>query len=258
MRHELLPSGSPRHPARASGWVARMRRGTGPWAVVLACALAMGASIAHAEAPHLPFFQANRDWILRRFEALERPDTADLAPARAWSFDPFADESALARLRAAHAAFDSAQTVGDLGLFRATLDSLLASATSAGARLDSLDQRFAAHLRTALEVTLATLPALEVERVEAWLDGRLVQQHTLSATERASLAAGGVLEVARRVVEPRRQTLEVRAWTRGAAAPSRTTLVVEPDPDRLAVVHLDLQAADQPARTVHTTLGSSN
>ncbi len=228
------------------------------WHVALWCAAALGATAAHAEDPHLPFFHANRDWILRRFEGLERPQNTDLAPAQAWSFDPFADESALGRLRAAHAAFDSAQTVGDLGVFRATLDSLLASAVAAGARLDSLDQRFAAHLRTALEVTLATPPALEVERVEAWLDGKLVQEHTLSATERAALAAGGVLEVARRVVEPRPQTLEVRAWTRGVTEPSRTSLVVEPDPDQLAVVHLDLQSAAQPARTVRTALGSRN
>lgn len=220
--------------------------------------LFLAAAPAAADDAHLPFFNANRDWVLRRFEELERPENADLAPARAWSFDPFQDESALARLRAAGAVLDSATSVGDLGSFRAALDSVLADAAAAGARLDSLDRCFARHLRTALEVTLAAKASMDVERVEAWLDGTLVQQRTLSENERAALGAGGVFEVVRRVVEPRVQTLEVRAWIRGAAEPSRTTLVVSPVPDQLAVVHLDLESAQAPARAGQTSLGGGN
>jgi len=233
------------------------------WPVVIASALALVAGepawgMAWAEDTHLPFFHANRDWVLRRFESLERATPSDVTPARAWSFDPFADESALERLRSARAVFDSARTVGDLGRFRVELDSVLAAAGVAAARLDSLDRCFAAHLRTALEVTLAVKPSLDVERVQAWLDGTLVQERTLSATERAALAAGGVLEVVRRVVEPRAQTLEVRAWAAGAQNPSRTSLVVTPEPDRLAVVRLDFDSLQQPARTVQTVLGGTN
>jgi hypothetical protein len=223
-------------------------------ACLWACALAgVGAAGAADEPAHLPFFHANRDWVLRRFEALERPETSDLAPARAWSFDPFVDESALGRLLAARAAFDSAATLTDLGTFRATLDSVLAATTWAAARLDSLDYTFVAHLRTALEVTLAS--GLEVERVEAWLDGTLVQQRALSDVERAALRAGGVMEVVRRVVEPRDQKLEVHAWARGAQTPSRTEIVVDPAPDRLTVFHLDLAEPNAPARYQRTALG---
>lgn len=216
---------------------------------------ALFAATAHADDPHLPFFHANRDWILRAYEALPRPTVAADAAARAWAFDPFADASAAARLAAVRASLDSAVTLTDLGTFRSALDSLLATAVTSGARLDDLDMRFAAHLRTALEVTLAAKSDLALERVEAWLDGACVSVHTVSDTERAALAAGGVLEVLRRVVEPRAQALEVRAWTRGATAPSCTVLTVEPTPDVLSVCHLDLDKASQPARLVRATLG---
>jgi hypothetical protein len=228
-----------------------------PWIVLAALGL-VAAEPAWGENAHLPFFHANRDWVLRRFESLEQPQGADLGNARAWSFDPFADESAYARLRSAQAALDSAQSAGDLAVFRAALDSVFAETLVAGARLDSLDRCFARHLRTALEVTLATKSSLDVERIEAWLDGTLVQQRTLNELERAALAAGGVLEVVRRVVEPRSQTLEVHTWSPGAAAPARTTVVVEPEPDRLAVVHLQLESPQQPARALHAALGGGH
>lgn len=232
-----------------------MRRAS-QWVLACAAVAGLGAAAQADEATaHLPFFHANRDWVLRRFEALERPETTDLVPARAWSFDPFADESALARLRAARAAFDTAQALPDLGTFRTALDSVLLATTVAAARLDSLDRNFVAHLRTALEVTLAVPGGIEVERVEAWLEGTQVQQRALSETERAALRAGGVLEVVRRVVEPRAQRLDVQVWVRGAAAPSRTEIVVDPLPDELTIYHLDLADATQPARYQRTALG---
>jgi hypothetical protein len=225
---------------------------------LLAVVLALPAAASAGDAPHLPFFGANRDWVLRAFEGLKKPAAPADASARAWSFDPFADASAWQKLQAVRASLDSATTLGDLGAFRGALDSLLLAAQASGGRLDSLDRCFARHLRTALEVTLATKPSLDVERVEAWLDGTLIEQHALSAEERAALAAGGVLEVLHRVVEPRAQALEVRAWTRGAAAPSSTALVVDPSPNQLSIVHLDLDAAQSPARSVRSTLGGSD
>lgn len=210
---------------------------------------------AGAEEAHLPFFRAHRDWLLRAFESLERAPLPPDATARAWSFDPFADESAAQRLAAVRASLDTATTLGDLEVFRVALDSLLDDAARAGARLDSLDWTFAAHLRTALEVTLAAPADLDVERVEAWLDGLPVARHELGPEERAALAAGGIFEVVHRVVEPRAQALEVRAWTRGRAEPSSTMLVVDPTPDRLAIVQLHLTDARAPARLVLSTLG---
>jgi hypothetical protein len=229
----------------------RMRRPIGAAIVMLCVAMPAAAS----DKQHLPFFGAHRDWVLRAFENLPKPGAPADAAARAWSFDPFADEQAMQRIRAVRAALDSATTLADLGVFRTALDSLLGAAELTGARLDSLDRCFARHLRTALEVTLASKAALDVERVEAYLDGALVEQHALSAEERAALAAGGVLEVMHRVVEPRAQALEVRAWTRGAAAPSTTALVVQPTPDELSIYHLDLESAQSPARSVRSSLG---
>jgi hypothetical protein len=218
-------------------------------------------SISQARAgddPHLPFFRANRDWVLRALESLKPPAGTPGMEAQAWKFDPFKDESAWARLQAVQASLDSATSIGDLGVFRASLDSLLLAARTSGARLDSLDRCFVAHLRTSLAVTLGAPAGLEVERVEAALDGEPLVTHALSAEEQAALAAGGVLEIAHRVVEPRAQKLEVRAWTRGAAAPSRTEVVVDPAPDLLSVVHLDLVEPQAPARLVRSTLGGSD
>jgi hypothetical protein len=245
------------------GGVAR-RRGSGcrrAGGAALAVGLLLvagGGRPAAADEAHLPFFEANRDWLLRAFEALPRPDAAPDARARAWSFDPFADASALAALQAVRAGLDTATTLADLGPFRTALDSLLAAAETQAGRLDDLDRRFAAHLRTALEVTLAVRPQIDVERVEAWLDGVLVQQHTLSPEERAALAAGGALEILRRVVEPRAQSLEVRAWAAGDVEPSRTALVVDPAPDILTIWHLDLDSARSPARLQRTALGGQD
>jgi len=228
----------------------RVRRTIGAAVLVL-----LATVPATAGESHLPFFNAHRDWVLRAFENLPKPGAPADATARAWSFDPFADEQALLRIRAVRAALDSATSLADLGVFRSALDSLLAAAEQTGADLDSLDRCFARHLRTALEVTLASKASLDVERVEAWLDGALIEQHALSAEERAALAAGGVLEVMHRVVEPRSQALEVRAWMRGAAAPSTTAFVVQPVPDQLSIYHLDLESAQSPARSVRSSLG---
>lgn len=211
---------------------------------------------AGAPAEHLSFFHANRDWVLRAFEALERDARLPETGARAWNFDPFADASALAELEAVRQGLENATSLQDIARFRADLDSLLQRAAATAEHLDALDRRFAGHLRTGLEVTLAS-DDFEVERVEAWLDSSLVQMHELGENERAALAAGGVLEVFRRVVEPREQNLEVRAWARGSSEPSRTHFVVDPTPDALLRCHLDLTSPRQPANVVRSTLGGS-
>jgi hypothetical protein len=232
-----------------------MRRRLLLLAVLATC---LAPAVRAEDEAHLPFFRANRDWVLRALESLKQPIAAPGAGTRAWNFDPFADASAYARLRAVQASLDSATTLGDLGVFRAALDSLLAVAVRSGARLDSIDYCFASHLRTSLAVTLATPKDVDLERVEALLEGQPVLQHELSVEERAALAAGGVLQLVHRVVEPRAQNLEVRAWTKGAPAPSRTEVPIDPDPDRLSVYHLDLVEPQAPARYVRTTLGGTD
>jgi len=234
-----------------------MRRRIGIALFIATSGLA-GSAPADDVREHLPFFRANRDWVLRAFEALPRPTADPDAAARAWSFDPFADATARARLAGVEAALDSAASLGDLGTFRSALDSLLAEAVAMGGRLDDLDQRFAAHLRTAVEVTLAAKSGLAVERVEAWLEGACIARHELDDAERAALAAGGVLEVVRRVVEPRAQAIEIAVYTRGAAEPSRTAWTLEPVPDALSVCHLDLENARAPARRADTLLEGRN
>jgi len=151
------------------------------------------------------------------------------------------------------AALDTADTPEHLGAFRQSLDSLLVAAQAAAARLDDLDRRFASHLRTAVEVTLATNQSVRLERVEARLDGETTGETLLSVEERAALAAGGVLEVLRRVVEVRPQTLEVRWWLAGDAVPREKTEIIAPVADALLRIHLDL--AGNEAKLVQTLPG---
>jgi hypothetical protein len=222
-------------------------------ALVAALCVATSAR-ADAAAEHLRFFKQNRDFLLRAIERLGTEATAPGGARRSWDFDPFAEWSAQARMDAVRAALDTAAAPEHLGSFRAALDSLLAEAEAAAARLDTLDQRFAAHLRTAVEVTLATGKKVRLQRVEARLDGEPVMDRALSPEERAALDAGGILEVLRRVVEVRPQTLEVRLWVDGDPEPRLATHVIAPVPDAVVRVHLDLAGAEAP-KPVESVLG---
>jgi hypothetical protein len=207
-------------------------------------------------AEHLHFFRQNRDFVLRAFERLPRFETDPSDSARGWDFDPFAEWAVLERVQAVRAALDTASTPTDLGHFRATLGDLLDEAAAAAARLDDLDHRFAAHLRTACEVTLASAGNIDVQRIDAWLDGEHVATHATSPEERAALAAGGVLEVVRRVLEPRTQDLTMKVWIAGRPEPLDLAHAVEPVPDALVRLHVELSSGDEP-RVVQTTLGGS-
>lgn len=223
-----------------------------PTLLVLA-GLGRGASADEAQG-HLEFFRQNRDFLLRAFERL--PEPGSTAPTqRHWDFDPFATWDVREQLRAARAAHDTAATPEDLQEFHLALGRLLEEAQAAAVRLDDLDRRFAAHLRTAVEVTLATEKKVQVERLEASLDGEPAVACTLSAAERGALEAGGIVEVLRRVVEVRPQNLEVRWWVRGDPQPRQATHLLTPVPDALVRVHLDVPAAARPVTPVQSTLG---
>ena len=212
----------------------------------LVAALCVAASArADAAAEHLRFFKQNRDFLLRAIERLGTEATAPGGARRSWDFDPFAEWSAQARMDAVRAALDTAAA------------SASASSESRAARLDTLDVRFAAHLRTAVEVTLATGKKVRLQRIEARLDGEPVMDRALSPEERAALDAGGILEVLRRVVEVRPQTLEVRLWVDGDPEPRLATHVIAPVPDAVVRVHLDLAGAGAPPKLVESVLGGS-
>jgi hypothetical protein len=219
--------------------------------VLAASAIRVGTANADDET-HLRFFLQNRNFLVQAFERLSVDDASPSA-RRAWDFDPFAAWEADQALQAVRAALDTADTPEHLGAFRQSLDSLLVAAQAAAARLDDLDRRFAAHLRTAVEVTLATNQSVRLERVEARLDGETTGETLLSVEERAALAAGGVLEVLRRVVEVRPLTLEVRWWLVGDAVPREKTEIIAPVADALLRIHLDL--AGNEAKLVQTLPG---
>ena len=221
----------------------------------LASSLLVGRGAGAGEADgHLEFFRQNRDFLLRAFERL--PEAGTAAPTqRHWDFDPFAAWDAREHMRSARAALDTAAAPEDLQQFHLALGALLEEAQAAAVRLDDLDRRFAAHLRTAVEVTLAAEKKVQVERLEASLDGEPAVACTLSAPERAALQAGGIVEVLRRVVEVRPQPLEVRWWVRGDPQPRQATHVLTPVPDALVRVHLEVPAAARAVTPVQSTLG---
>jgi hypothetical protein len=228
----------------------RIRPIVGWVAGVLACLPHVGSAEPES---HLRFFRQNRDFILRAFEALPRAPAGPADSARAWAFDPFAAGSVQERVRAVRAALDTASAPEHLGAFHDALGALLDDVGAAGTRLDDLDSRFRAHLRTSMEVTLAAAGP-GVERVEAWIDGEPAAEHVLAEPEKAALAAGGVLEVLRRVAEPRTQNLEVRVWLAGRSDPVRCVQTVSPVLDALVCVRLDLDGANAPIRVHQTTL----
>jgi hypothetical protein len=70
--------------------------------------------------------------------------------------------------------------------------------------------------------------------------------------------AGGVLEVVRRVVEPRDQDLRVHAWIAGSDTPMVVQTRVQPQPDRVLRLHLDIERPDAPIRIAPSTFGGSH
>jgi len=211
---------------------------------------------AAGEDTHLRFFKRNREFILRAFESQPRQPAGATDRVQSWDFDPFAPGSVQARVQGVRAALDTATTPEHLVAFRDAVGGLLDDAGAAGTRLDDLDRRFRAHLRTAVEVTLAATARADVERVEAWLDGQPATAFALAGTERAALAAGGVLEVLRRVVEPRAQSLEVHVWLSGHAEPVRIVQPVSPVADALVCLRLEVEGVGAPIRVQQTTLGA--
>jgi len=226
------------------------------WTPFLALALLAPAPTQAQE--HLRFFHANRDFVLRALERLPLPGEPGNDAARAWDFDPFVEWSAAAAIDSARQRLDGARTPEDLAAFNTAVGDLLEQASRAGARLDDLEDRFAVYVRTALEVTLATPQALHVARVEAWLDDAGETDHVLSASETAALQAGGVLEVVRRVVEPRDQDLRVHVWIAGRDAPVVLETRVQPQPDRVLRLQLDIERPDAPIRVAQSTFGGSH
>jgi hypothetical protein len=229
---------------------------TTPAALGFVALLLLGWSCDAGAEPqtHLQFFRQHRDFVLRAFEQLPRANEAPLDSSRAWHFDPFAEWSVEDRVQAVRAALDTATAPADLAAFRLTLGNLLDDAAAAAQRLDDLDHRFVAHLRTACEVTLASDRDVEIERFEAWLDGEHLVAHAPTPEERAALAAGGILEVLRRVLEPRPQELKMKLWIAGRSQPLELAHLVSPVPDALVRLHLDLSSGVTP-RLVQTTLG---
>jgi len=248
-RRRELPRSGNRRDARRHSQRHHTLQGLSAISVLVCMALASWVGLAQADAPkeHLLFFHENRAFILQAWENVRASEVAAVDRSRDWDFDPFAQWNARDAVQEARARLDSATTPDHLGAFHASLDSLLEEMQRAAVRLDDLDFRFSAHVRTGLEVTLATPRELDIVRIEADVEGKPTIQHDLTGAERAALVRGGVLEVLRQVVEPRVHHIEVRTWTRGSSQPSITQMDFHPTADRVVRLHLQLKDPEEPA-----------
>jgi hypothetical protein len=131
-------------------------------------------------------------------------------------------------------------SVTELGGLEAQLDELDRVLAAQRVRLASLQQDFAGHQRTALAVVVSGWPKDGApDSLALVLDDGTRLDVPLATGPRASLAAGGVLEVFHGLIEPREQSIAIAAIGRGAAADSGF-VTLDPEHDRLTFLRLDL------------------
>lgn len=201
--------------------------------------------------PTLRFLKENRDFVRGRMDALRQVllerDGATGALDPRWL--RYAELVALADSAAAIpdslrlAESDLLARVAALAALEAELDALEAMLDEQDLRLAELEADFASRQETALLVVVrgtGPVPA-RMELIDE--EGKVTRVEFDPAT-RTGLAEGGIAELLHELVEPRRQTWEVRcsgeAWE--ASAPGYVTFT--PGRDRINVLELDWSGVD--------------
>lgn len=203
--------------------------------------------------PTLRFLRENKDFIRARVDRLR--ETLVTREGGAGPVDPrfLAYRELLASAGAARdtaAATEDARrrhelfaSITELGVLEAQLDVMDRELAAQRDRLATLQEDFTGRQRTALVVVLSGWPADAPERFTLALEQLEPVAVTLDASQRAALAAGGVVEVFHGFVEPREQVVELRldggAWP--AASPGFVTLT--PERNRILMLRLDLAGA---------------
>ncbi|HET6462990.1 MAG TPA: hypothetical protein VFH33_04250, partial [Candidatus Krumholzibacteria bacterium] len=126
-----------------------------------------------------------------------------------------------------------------------TLDLMDSLLVDESARLLWLEKDFLGHQETALVIVIRGLPAHDLPTGIAIGEENEVTHVTLSESDRASLAQGGIAQIYHEFVEPRAHALQVKleggAWdTRPAAI-----ITLEAPRDRLTFLELDLSRPEQ-------------
>ena len=238
--------------------------------VVAALVVMAAAAVARADAPGtavrvervrparpklatLQFLKENRDWIRARFDLLRARAIASTGAAD--PIDPrFLDYARM--LREVEAAADSAAamrdarerrellaSIGDLAGVESELDRIETALAVQRGRLGVLEEDFTGDQRTALVVVLAGAPASGApSELAVTLDDGEKVTIPLPRETLATLAAGGVVQVLHRLVEPREQVLEVRLAGGGWPADDHAFVTIDPARDRLTFLRFDLSA----------------
>lgn len=196
--------------------------------------------------PTLRFLGANRDYLRAELDRLRVKTVAVKGDADA--IDPrFLHYGQM--LAAARAAGDSASaadsaragrelfaSVTDLGRLEEELDQMDRALADQRTRLALLESHFTGEQRTALAVVVRGVPAEGARELVLGFEDGTQERVALDAAQLDALRAGGAVQVAHRLLEPRGQVLSVGF---GAAAPAGW-LALEPARDRLNLLQLDL------------------
>jgi len=208
--------------------------------------------------PTLRFLRANRDFLRARFErrqpgTREQRTAADALDPRFLQYRRMLAEIAGAKdsVAAAAEAREREQlfaSVRDLARLEAELDQMERLLDAQQARLGVLQADFAGRQRTELDVVITGGgPLGRVDSVVVTLEDGTRVVSGLDDAQRRSLQRGGVLEVFRGLLEPRRQVLELRLEGEGWSQAGAGFVTFEPARDRLTFIRLDLSDAT-PAR----------
>lgn len=206
----------------------------------------------------LLFLKENRAFIRARFDLLrQRLEARDMGPV-AIDRRFLAYQQMLAVVRAADdslAAIENARvrrelfaSITELGTLESQLDQMDRMLAEQRGRLGTLQADFTGRQHTALAVVVSGYPAAgEVTALRVTLEDGAPRVVPISLAQRASLKAGGVLQVFQGLVEPREQVVELvvegDGWTSGTTG----YVTLEPARDRLQFLRLNLSTAQQAA-----------
>jgi prefoldin subunit 5 len=143
-------------------------------------------------------------------------------------------------------------SVTELGQLEASLDHMDSLLVDERTRLLWLEKDFLGHQETALVIVIHGLPAHDLPSGISIADDGEITHVTLSDTDRASLALGGIAQIYHEFVEPRTHALEVRLEGGAWDARPASVVTLEAARDRLTFLELDLGSANASLASLNT------
>ncbi len=217
--------------------------------------------------PTLRFLKENRDFLRSRFDRLRshptgRDGAADDIDPRFLAYRKLVAEARssgqlVATTDDAAARTELFRSVTELGQLESQLDLMERQLGDQRSRLGTLQEDFAGHQRTALDIVLSGFPqGSAVSSVIVKFEDGATLTVPLTADQRISLQQGSFLQIFDGLVEPREQVFEVTlVGDPGTAGPSGF-ISLEPSRNRLNFLRLDLSSV-RPAEGAPSMLAST-